>query len=339
MVSGASLPAVVYRLGHLGDVALLTGVLAHWRETRGLSFVVATRAANAPLLAGHPAVADVVALDDAALKGSAWLREARRLAALYRGSPLIDLHSTLRSRVLSLVWRGKVRRYPKFALTRRLYARTRADRFRTALEALNVPQRYALALDETPPAPGDVVPRLFLSPDEQAAAKTRLAPLTGERPLVALHPYATHPAKQWPRSYWLGLTALLASEGTDWIVVGRDAEPLLPGHEHDLTNATDLRETCAVIQRADLLVTSDSGPMHLGTGAGTPVVGLFGPTARSWGFFPSGPRDRVLELDMACRPCSLHGGRPCGTGHRCMTGMTPETVMAAVRGALSPDRA
>jgi len=335
MISGASLPAVVYRLGHLGDVALLTGVLAHWRETRGLSFVVVTRAANAPLLAGHPAVDDVVALDDAELKGSAWLREARRLAALYRKNPLIDLHSTLRSRVLSLVWRGKVVRYPKFALARRLYARTRANRFKNVLEALNVPQRYALALDETPPAPGDVAPRLFLSAAEQDAAKARLAPLTSERPLVALHPYATHPAKQWPRSFWLGLTALLAGDGIDWVVVGRDAEPILPGHEHDLTNATGLRETCAVIQRADLLVTADSGPMHLGTGAGTPVIGLFGPTAKSWGFFPSGPRDVVLELGMDCRPCSLHGGRPCETGHRCMTGMTPETVMQAVRNALS----
>jgi len=338
MVSGASHPAVVYRLGHLGDVALLTGVLAHWRETRGLSFVVVTRAANAPLLEGHPAVSEVVALDDAVLKGSAWLREARRLAARYRGSLLVDLHSTLRSRVLSLVWRGKVRRYPKFALARRLYARTRAARFRNVLEALNVPQRYALALDETPPEPKDVAPRLFLSLDDQAAAKARLAPLTGERPLVALHPYATHPAKQWPRSYWLGLTALLAGDGLDWIVVGRDTEPLLPGHKHDLTNKTGLRETCAVIQRADLLVTSDSGPMHLGTGAGTPVIGLFGPTAKSWGFFPSGEMDRVLEVEMDCRPCSLHGGRPCETGHRCMTEMTPETVMEAVREALSPDR-
>ncbi|MEF2231283.1 MAG: glycosyltransferase family 9 protein [Pseudodesulfovibrio sp.] len=325
------LSPVVHRLGHMGDVALLTGVLAHWQATRGLSFVVVTRAANAPLLANHPAVADVVALDDAALGSADWLCEARRLAAAYRGHPLIDLHSTLRSRVLALLWRGRVRRYPKFALARRLYARTRADRFRLPLEALNVPQRYALALDHVPPDADAVAPRLFLTDAERQAAEARLAPLTGDRPLVALHPYATHPAKQWPRDYWLGLTALLASEGMDWIVVGRDPAPLFARHGHDLTNATDLRETCALIGRADLLVTADSGPMHLGTGAGTPVLGLFGPTSKAWGFQPSGPRDRVLELDMGCRPCSLHGGKPCASGHRCMTEMEPEFVMEAVR--------
>ena len=331
MDSSTPLPAVVYRLGHMGDVALLTGVLAHWQAARGLSFAVVTRAANAPLLANHPAVETVITPCDADLKGAAWVLESRRLAAAYKGHPLFDLHSTLRSRILSLVWRGRVRRYPKFALARRLYARTRADRFRLPLEALNVPQRYALALDHVAPDPETVAPRIYLTDAERAGAEARLAPLTNGRPLVALHPYATHPAKQWPRGYWLGLTALLASEGMDWIVVGRDATPLFERHERDLTNATDLRETCALIGRADLLVTADSGPMHLGTATGTPVLGLFGPTAKVWGFLPSGPRDRVLELAMDCRPCSLHGGKPCADGHGCMTGMEPEAVMEAVR--------
>jgi len=321
----------------MGDVALLTGVLAHWQTARGLTFVVVTRAANAPLLANHPAVEAVITPDDATLKGAAWIAESRRLAAAYKGHPLIDLHSTLRSRALSVFWRGRVRRYPKFALARRLYARTRRDRFRTELERLNVPQRYALALDHVAPDPEAVAPRLFLTDAEREAAGKTLAPLSNGRPLVALHPYATHPAKEWPRDYWLGLTALLASEGLDWIVVGRDAEPLFARHDRDLTNATDLRATCALIARADLLITADSGPMHLGTGVGTPVLGLFGPTAKSWGFMPSGPADRVLELKMDCRPCSLHGGKQCASGHRCMTEMEPEFVMETVREMLGRD--
>ncbi|WP_419788354.1 glycosyltransferase family 9 protein [Pseudodesulfovibrio sp.] len=335
MVSGKSLPAVVYRLGHLGDVALLTGVLDHWREERGLSFVVATRSPNSPLLEHHPAVSEVIALEDADLKGGAWFAKSRELAARFRGHPLIDLHDTLRSRILSLVWKGKVSRYPKFSITRRLFAKTRSARFRATLEALNVPQRYALALDATPPDMASVAPRLFFSTEEIETAQKRLAPLTRERPLVALHPYATHPAKEWPRGHWLNLTALLASEGYDWVVVGRDKAPLLPGNDRDLTNGTNLRETCAILSQADLLVTSDSGPMHLGTGAGTPVIGLFGPTAKAWGFFPSGPQDTVLELEMPCRPCSLHGGRPCESGHRCMAAMEPEMVMQAVCEKLS----
>ena len=329
-----SAPAVVFRLSHLGDVALTTGVLSRWHEQGLGPFVFVTRKGNAPLLQNHPAVAETVAVDDDALKGGNWLAEARRLARVYKGHRLIDLHGTLRSRLLALSWRGKVVRYPKFGLTRRLYDKTRRERYRTALEATNVPQRYALALESSPPDPLAVRPQLFLSDGERETAMKRLEGLAGKRPLVALHPYATHPAKQWPREYWLGLTALLAGESVDWIVVGRHGTPLFDKHKSDLTNRTDLRETCALIERADLLVTADSGPMHLGTGVGTPVAALFGPTAKVWGFYPSGPKDRVLELDLDCRPCSLHGAKSCAQGHRCMSGLSPEAVMETVRAML-----
>lgn len=288
-------PAVVFRLSHLGDVALTTGVLDRWHENGGAPFIFITRTANAPLLENHPAVAEVVAVDNASLKGGAWLAEARRLARTYKGHRLIDLHGTLRSRLLALFWRGKVARYPKFGLARRLYDRTGNARCRTILEATNVPQRYALALEATPPDPLTVRPRLYLTEAEREAASTRLEGLTTGRPMVALHPYATHPAKQWPRDYWQGLTGLLAGESIDWVVLGRSESPLFENHKNDLTNRTDLRETCAVIEHADLLITADSGPMHLGTGVGTPVAALFGPTAKAWGFFPSGPKDRVLS--------------------------------------------
>jgi ADP-heptose:LPS heptosyltransferase len=328
--SSDATPKVVIRLGHLGDVALTTGVLSHWHQTRGETFVFITRAANAPLLDNHPAVVRVVPLEDGALK-EAWPATARALAREHAGHELLDLHGTLRSRVLSWLWRGPVRRYPKLGLERRLYALTRRDSLRKKLESTTVPQRYAMARDPRPPEAADLIPRIHLTDDERAAAAARLKGFNTHKPRIALHPYATHPAKQWPRPHWLGLTALLAASGMDWFVVGRDAEPLLPGNGRDYTNATDLRETCALMERADLLVTADSGPMHLAGGVGTPVAALFGPTTRVWGFYPAGPLDRVIEADLGCRPCSLHGGKPCASGYRCLSSIEPEAVMAVIR--------
>ncbi len=323
-------PGVVFRLSHLGDVALTTGVLTHWHEQNGNQFIFVTRAMNAPLLKNHPAVTEIVALEDNVLKGGAWLSEARRLARTYKGHPLIDLHSTLRSHLLSIFWRGTVRRYSKFGLARRLYDRTRREKYRAVLEATNVPQRYALAMEDTPPEPSSLVPRIYLTQEEKERVAPRVKDFTDGKPIIALHPYATHPAKQWPRENWLSLTGLLASAGMDWFVLGHNPEPLFADHRRDLTNKTDLRETCALIDRADLLISSDSGPMHLGTGVGTPVAALFGPTAKVWGFYPSGPKDRVLEIDMDCRPCSLHGARHCTRGHACMVGLEPEHVMRTI---------
>lgn len=333
--SAAEHPAVVFRLGHMGDVALATGVLSHWFERTGQTFVFATREANLPLLANHPAVAGTIGLSKADLTDAGWLRRTGELARQYAGGTLIDLHGTLRSRILALRWKGPVRRYPKFGLARRLFERTRSDRFRAKLEALNVPQRYALALDPAAPDREAVLPRVYLTEDETRAAERRLSPISCEGPRVALHPYATHPAKQWPAENWIRLAALLDAEDINWFVVGRSVAPLTSGHERDLTNQTDLRATCGLLARADLLVTGDSGPMHLACGVGTPVVALFGPTAKAWGFYPAGPKDVVLERDLPCRPCSLHGAGKCTHGFECMTETTPETVLDAVRASLA----
>ena len=148
---------------------------------------------------------------------------------------------------------------------------------------------------------------------------------------MALHPYATHPAKEWPRDHWKKLIGHLEKNGMNWFVVGQNNTPLLPGDERDLTNATNLRETCALLEQADWLVTGDSGPMHLACGVDTPVIALFGPTAKAWGFYPAGPNDTVLEQALDCRPCSLHGSRPCNRGFECMTSITPDDVMKTIR--------
>lgn len=100
----------------------------------------------------------------------------------------------------------------------------------------------------------------------------------------------------------------------------------------DLCGRTDLKTLSALISRCSLFVTNDSGPMHLATAAGVPVVAIFGPTTKELGFFPYGPKSAVVELNLACRPCTLHGGHACPLGHfKCMKDLTPESVLEACR--------
>lgn len=323
--------AAVLRLGHMGDVVLTTGVLEHWRKTRNMRFVFITRQSSAPVLENHPAIDEVITVDEGALRSfGGWFSHCGRLAHKLAPLPLIDLHGTLRSRLLSLRWKGQVHRYPKLGLDRRLYSRTRADKYRTRLERTNVPQRYALALDQSAPMQHKLLPVIRLLDNEQTSTRTTLAPLRHNGALVALHPYATHKSKQWPEDNWLKLIDLLEEAGIDWFIVGRGNAPLVPRRQ-DLTNQTTLRQTCALLAEADVMVTNDSGPMHLASAVGTPVVAFFGPTAKAWGFFPAGKQDIVLERDMECRPCSLHGSSGCASGLECLASITPDTTMNAVR--------
>jgi heptosyltransferase-2 len=104
----------------------------------------------------------------------------------------------------------------------------------------------------------------------------------------------------------------------------------------DLAGRLSIIESAAVIRRASLLVTNDSGLMHAADALDTPLAAVFGPTSRELGFYPLGGRSRVVEKkDLDCRPCTLHGDKKCFRGHhRCMEEVSAEEVVAAAREVL-----
>lgn len=323
---------VVVRLSALGDLALITGVLDYWHRTRGWTFTVITREAFAPVLECHPAVRAVVGLRRESLGFPQLPGVLRELAERFTGQGLLDLHGTLRTRLLSLFWHGPVRRYPKLGLARRLFLLSGGRFFRQQLRFRNVPQRYAMAVEADPPSRTALLPRIWLSPEEIARGRQMIEESHAGGSPVALHPYATHPDKAWLEPHWRELMALLDERHIPWVVVGRGRGMEDLPVERNFTDRTTLRETCALLKASSVLVTGDSGPMHLAGAVGTPVVALFGPTTVEWGFFPAGPSDHVLEVQMGCRPCSLHGKKYCRRNHACMRAITPEQVLEAVAG-------
>jgi len=103
----------------------------------------------------------------------------------------------------------------------------------------------------------------------------------------------------------------------------------------NLAGRLSLLESAAVIGKTELMLSGDSAPMHMACAVGTPVFALFGPTVKEYGFFPTGESDRVFEVDLECRPCSLHGGPKCPRGHhRCMEEIDPGAVAEAATGFL-----
>jgi heptosyltransferase-2 len=94
---------------------------------------------------------------------------------------------------------------------------------------------------------------------------------------------------------------------------------------------TPLKALAAWMDRLAVLVTNDSAPLHVAAARGTPAVAVFGPTTRDLGFGPFHRASRIVEVELECRPCGLHGGRRCPKGHfRCMADVTPDEVLRAV---------
>jgi heptosyltransferase-2 len=145
----------------------------------------------------------------------------------------------------------------------------------------------------------------------------------GER-IAALHPGSVWPTKRWFPERFARLAARLHREaGARVMLVGGPGDRELAASIAERSGVevlnwvgeTTLPELIAAAKRWGLLVTNDSGPMHVAAAHGVPTLAIFGPTTRELGFFPYGEGHRVLEANLACRPCGLHGSKACPEGH------------------------
>jgi heptosyltransferase-2 len=101
----------------------------------------------------------------------------------------------------------------------------------------------------------------------------------------------------------------------------------------NLAGKTGLRELMALLKLCRVLLTNDSGPMHVAAALGTPVVVPFGSTSPelTGPGLPGDARHRLLKSDAPCAPCFL---RECPIDFRCLNGITVERVVGAVLEAI-----
>jgi heptosyltransferase-2 len=319
------------RFSSIGDI-LLTTPLARALKRRHPSaeLFCVTKQAMAPLVADNPHFSGVVTLAPGEPIGDL----ARRLRALAPTHGL-DLHGSLRSAALRLLVRGaRWSGYSKRKLARTALIGTKIDLYG---KHLSVAERYFEAARSLDVRPDGGPPEFFLG----AAARERIARWLdarglGSQPFAALAPGAAHATKRWPIAHWQQLAARLSTSGYAIIAVGgpgdRGLAAQLGAGAVNAAGEFSLQETGACLARAKVLVSGDTGVMHMASGVGTPVVALFGPTVEAFGFFPYTPRAVVLARDMDCRPCSSMGTERCPLGHhRCMHDILPADVAAALQ--------
>ena len=330
---------LVVRFSAIGDILLTTPLLRAIRTRHpGARISVLTKQSYVPLLSHNPHVSEVLAV--APEDGLPAIAE--RIRAV-RYSHLLDLHGSLRSRALRRLAPGDWKSYDKRGLERGLLILTKWDRYRADVP---VAERYFEAAKELEVEPDGGPPDFFISEEADCRAGERLVALDlgGERPIVAIAPGAAHATKRWPIEHWVELIGRITLTGADVAILGGPDDTHATGIIVDaagpnvasLAGQLGLQETGAVIRRSEVLISGDTGVMHMATGVGTPVVALFGPTARQFGFFPYRSPSRVVELALPCRPCSAHGSRRCPLGHHhCLRQITPDLVYPALAEALA----
>jgi ADP-heptose:LPS heptosyltransferase len=97
----------------------------------------------------------------------------------------------------------------------------------------------------------------------------------------------------------------------------------------NLSGKTTVSELAALLRRAGMCVTNDSGPMHLAAALGAPLVTIFGPTDPLW-VGPYGQPGAVIRVGLECSPCYLRRIKDCPFGHACMKQVTPAQVIQRI---------
>jgi heptosyltransferase-2 len=187
---------------------------------------------------------------------------------------------------------------------------------------------------------------VFCSPADETRAAEVLGPLTGRTGLfVGIAPSARHFTKVWlPERFARAGADLAKRHNAGLLLFGspgeaercntierliRELAPAVP--VANLAGALTLTETAAVLDRCAVVLTNDSGLMHLAAARARPVVAVFGSTVREFGFFPFRTPVRVLErVDLRCRPCTHIGLASCPRGHfRCMNDIPASAAVDA----------
>ncbi len=320
---------LLIRLGAIGDIVLATAAIEAISQAEPDSQIdLVCKARFAGLLKGHPKLANVYGFDETGrhqgLRGL--LLFIHELSAK-KYNLIIDLQNNPRSRMIALCLNaGKKIHWPKDTWRRRMlvWGQGKTKPFKTVI------QRYLAAVEKAGIKQPEAKPKLYPAAD----ASIKLP--QGEFIAIA-------PGAHWPTKRWTGYSELIAkfkNANFNIVIVGDKSDKSIAdeitaaaGVEIiNLCGQLDLAQLSYVLSQAKLLVTNDTGAMHIAEAMGTPVIAIFGPTIKQFGFAPWRSESRVIETELVCRPCSLHGSKQCPKEHfSCMKHITAEQVFTEIK--------
>ena len=182
----------------------------------------------------------------------------------------------------------------------------------------------------------------YFSPTNQERAKIDALLADIKKEVVCMFPGASIIERHWPIDRWSNVADELSKYGCQPIIIGGRSEinisqkimatansPIL-----NLCGRLSLSETAAMFDRSRLLISTDSGILHIGAMCDTPTVSLFGPgIADKWG--PKGERHRIINKKLPCSPCTKFGNTPpCPNRQECMNEITSGDVIDAAKDLL-----
>lgn len=324
---------IIIRLSSIGDIVLSLPFYRFIHEhDPEVNLYAVVKHEYRELLSHHKLIKKVITFKKGHTKISDIQDEIRKLEP----AAVIDLQNNQRSRLFRKACKSDIIHiWNRAGLERRLFV---LFRNKSIKKLGSVQQRYRDTLIKA----GLIKKRpeyLKFHPKDFSGIKLNKTALKyAGSSYICIGPEAKWKTKQWP-GYNELIRILLKKQKKKIILIGKNNQEewdMLQKESKrrvvNLIGKTSLSETIDIIRRSSLFIGNDSGLMHIADLFEKPLISIWGPTVREFGFFPSGKKARVIQrTDLCCRPCSIHGTRHCPRLHfKCMKEIKPVHVAEKV---------
>lgn len=320
---------LVIRLSSIGDIILTTPVLKAFKEKypeATIDFLVLDKFKAA--IEGLPYIDNLILFNK---KENDGLKNMKIFAEKLRSNNydyVFDLHSKLRSKVISKHLGVKCYRYRKRSWWKTLLVKLRLIKYE--VDDTIVKNYFGAFKVFGLEYKGEDLTFSFPSGMEEKFKEY------ADLPVIA--PGASKNTKKWtPEGFGTLAKLIFEKYGKETILIGGNEDKevcekideISGGHTINLAGKLSLKESGALLSRAKFLVTNDSGPFHIARGVKCKTFVIFGPT--SPGMFDLGENDTLIYSGESCAPCSLHGDKFCPKHHfNCMKNIKGEMVLKEI---------
>jgi lipopolysaccharide heptosyltransferase II len=339
---------VIFRLVGLGDLLMLTPAIREYKKIFPLEkLILIVGKSNQHVFKDNPYIEQVIGIDDAAIYSGRLLRllsEVRRLIGILKKIKPYKIY------ILQRDWRWNVVALLAGIRKRHGFYRHVHSLFLTTVVATTDKEheidKYFKLFDLPCSTQTDRCQLDIFAGQEDVKKGIALANKFPSNNLIAVSPGGAlntkgeWKLKRWPLDYYKSLISQLVKDGYTIVLIGGSQDKRFTkqicdqiGREQivDLAGKYSIQETYSILKRCLLMVTHDSGPMHIAAAAGIPVISMFGPTSpyetrpltKGSYFFWKGDK-------ISCAPCYRFGKMPdCKTGE-CLKTITPDKVYAKI---------
>ncbi|MBQ0142147.1 MAG: glycosyltransferase family 9 protein [Prevotellaceae bacterium] len=319
---------LVIRFSALGDVAMTVPVIKSFASQHpDIEIKVLTRTRFTPLFSWMPSNVELIGINLENYKGIWGLRNLYLELKSYDFDCIVDLHDVLRSKIIR--WFFKLSGHRVFVINKgRKEKREIIGNGITSAPLKPMKERYAEVLR--------MIADFEL--DKNVGNNVRRGVDSTHCVKIGVAPFAAYTTKMYPLDKMKNVVDALSERGVEVYLFGggENERKILQTWENRNIRSMcgklgGLKEELECIKQLDLMITMDSGNLHLAHLMGTPTLSIWGATHPKAGFAPDDTV--IIDRECQCRPCSIYGNKPCKYGDmRCLSQISPEEIVKEALG-------